>query len=349
MKMKLENKKTKVMKSVNRIGQDYLPTQIDATPEMLEKIKRTLNIEQCSIDQKLDNHIKYVFLDDKVRIDKENGIQYDNWGVGWDLVLTEGFHIRNHPLLDWENLMKYRFPAATDNLFSSIHSLPKNIRNEYFILFDQGWTLFERLWLLRGFENTLVDLYCRKREMEYLLDGITEYNIEIAKKISKIGYIDGAYTGDDFGTQRGMILSPDMWKKFFKKRYKNLWEVYRSNHKTVFHHSCGNIIDIIPQLIDLGLNVLTPIQPEAMDISELSRKYGSQLSFLGGISTQSTLPYGTPENVKKEVAESIKILGKHNGYIISPAHEITSDCPEKNFLALNQALSDYRSGEFNIV
>ncbi len=344
MKLKLENKKNKILKSIKMIKQDCFPTQIDATPEMLEKIMTFLNTDKSHLDERLDNHIKYVFLDDKVRSDNKNGIQYDVWGVGWDLVQTEGFHIRHHPLLDCEDLKKFKFPEPDDSLFYSINRLDEKLRDKYFILFDQGFTLFERLWLLRGFENTLSDLYFRKSEMDYLLDGITEYHIEIADRIIRLGRVDGAYTGDDFGTQRGMLISPDMWKKFFKKRYKRLWEKYKSYNLPVFHHSCGNIMDIIPDLIEIGLNVLTPIQPEAMNISELSGRFGRHLSFLGGISTQTTLPYGSPDQVKKAIIESINILGQYDGYIISPAHEMTSDCPEKNFLALHKTLNDYKKG-----
>ncbi len=344
----MENKKTRVLNAIRRVSQDCLPTQTDATPEMLLKIQRIMHIDQNQFDEKMDNHINYLILDDRVRIDAEEGVQFDVWGVGWDLVLTEGFHIRHHPLIECDDLREYKFPEPDDSLFRSIGKLDEKSRKEFYILFDQGWTLFERLWLLRGFENSLADLYFRQNEVEYLLDGITEYNIEIARKLIKLGVAEGAYTGDDFGTQREMLISPQMWRKFFKQRYKKLWGIYKSSRIDVFHHSCGNIIGIIPDLIDLGLDVLTPIQPEAMNISELIRSFGKYLSFLGGISTQTTLPFGSPGKVRSEVIESIMILGKYNGYIISPSHEITSDCPDENFLALFEALNDYKSGKLKV-
>ena len=135
-----------------------------------------------------------------------------------------------------------------------------------------------------------------------------------------------------------------MERTLFKKRYKKIWGIYKENNIPVFHHSCGNIYKIIPDLIEIGLDVLTPIQPEAMDPGLLSRKFGKSLTFFGGISTQKTLPFGDPGDVRKEIIERIKVLGAGNGYIISPSHEVTSDCKDENFLMLLSTLSDYREG-----
>ena len=143
-------------------------------------------------------------------------------------------------------------------------------------------------------------------------------------------------------------MSPEMFRKFFKKRYKKMWEVYKDKNLPIFHHSCGNIIKIISDLIEIGLDVLNPIQPEAMSPDELSKKFGRRLSFFGGISTQKTLPFGTPQDVKNEVINRIKVLGKNNGYIISPSHEVTSDCKDENFIMLIKILEDYKKGKINI-
>jgi uroporphyrinogen decarboxylase len=338
-------KKKRILNAVNRISQERLPTQIDYTPQMKVKIKRLLDTTDLLIDEKLDNHIRYLYLDDKVREDKKEGISYDIWDVGWDMVLTEGFHIRRHPLIASEELRKYVFPQPEEKLLSSILSVDPDEKKNYFMLFDQGFTLFERSWLLRGYENVLTDLYYRQKEISYILDGITEFNIEIAKKVVKTKNIDGVYTGDDFGTQRSLVMSPQIWQKFFKKRYARLWGVYKSAGLPVFHHSCGNLAGIIPDLVEIGLDVLSPIQPEAMDPVWLSKSFGRELTFFGGISTQKTLPFGTPDDVRKEVIKMIEVLGKYDGYIISPSHEITSDCTDENFMALLSVLSDYMKGK----
>ncbi|MBA7651944.1 hypothetical protein ES703_59773 [subsurface metagenome] len=341
-------KKERILNAINRVRQDVLPTQIDYTPEMKDKIKKLLNIEDSEVDEKLDNHIKYLPLKDIVEIDKEDGIKYDIWGIGWDQILTEGFHIRYYPLLESGGLMEYKFPEPTDKLLSVIKERGQIEKDNYFLLSLQDFTLFERSWCLRGYENVLMDLYYREKEINYILDGITDFNIEISKKIVKLDIVDGLRTGDDFGTQRGMVMSPEMWRKFFKKRYKKMWEVYKDKNLPVIHHSCGNIVEIIPDLIEIGLDVLTPIQPEAMNPEELSKKFGKELSFLGGISTQNTLPFRLPQDVRNEVINRIKVLGKNNGYIISPSHEVTSDCKDENFIMLIKTIEDYKKGKINI-
>jgi len=342
------NKKKRIINAIKRTGGDMLPTQIDYTPEMKEKIKALLGINDLLIDEKLDNHIKYLFLDDKTETDREKGIQYDIWGTGWDQTLTEGFHVRHHPLIESEDLREYVFPTPDEKLLSIILAADPKEKMNYFMLFDQGFTLFEKSWLIRGFENVLTDFYYREKEINYLLDGINEFNIEMAKKVIKTGNIDGVYTGDDFGTQRGLLMSPETWRKFFRERYRKLWEVYKAKDIPVFHHSCGNLAGIIPDLIEIGLDVLSPIQPEAMDPVWLSERFGKQLTFLGGISTQKALPFGSPEDVRREIIDRIKVLGRYNGYIISPSHEVTSDCTDDNFKMLLSTLKDYREGLIKI-
>ncbi len=324
-----------------------MPTHIYYTPEMGIKIRRLLAIDEGNIEQKLDNHIKYLPLNDKTKIDKEKGIQYDIWGVGWGQVLTEVFHIRYHPLINSDDIKKYKFPEVEDKLLTIMREIGEKERDNYFLLSLQDWTLFERLWLLKGFENTLMDLYSNEKEINYLLDGITEFHIEMSKRIIKLEIVDGLYTGDDFGTQRGMVMSPETWRKFFKERYKKIWRIYKDKNLPVFHHSCGNIIEIIPDLIEIGLDVITPVQPEAMDPEKLSEGFGEKLSFLGGISTQNVLPFGTPQDVRNEVIDRIRVLGRNNGYIISPSHEVTSDCKPENFRMLISTLGEYKRGEIN--
>ncbi len=342
------SKKLRVLNAINKVSQDILPTQIDYTPEMKTKIMGLLKISGTLIDKELDNHIKYFLFDDRTSLDKATGIEYDIWGVGWDTVLTEGYHFRHHPLLDSDNLLKYKFPEPHDRLISTLKEVEDETKKEYYILFDQGWTLFERCWLLRGYENTLTDFYCREKEINYLLDGITDFHIGMAEKVINTTVADGVYTGDDFGTQRGMMMSPETWRKFFKKRYKKIWEIYKKNNLSVFHHSCGNILAILPDLIEIGLDVLTPVQPEAMDVSMLSEKFGKYLTFFGGISTQKTLPFGSPADVRNEVIDRIEVLGRNCGYIISPSHEVTSDCTPENFLALLDTFKDYKEGKGKI-
>ncbi|MHB8278313.1 MAG: uroporphyrinogen decarboxylase family protein [Candidatus Humimicrobiaceae bacterium] len=339
----------KVFKATNRINQDILLTQIDYTPEMKENIKKILSVNENEVDKRLGNHIKYLPLNDIVKVDKDTGIKYDIWGIGWDLVLTEGFHIRVYPLEDSENYMEYKFPEPSDTLLLIMKKQAQRYKRDFFLLSLQDFTLFERLWCLIGYENAFTGFYYRKKEVDYLLEGITEFNVEMSKKVVELGLVDGLRTGDDLGAQKGMLISPEMFRKFLKERYAKMWEVYKNKNLPVFHHSDGDIFEIIPDLIDIGLDVLTPIQPEVLYPEKMAREFGKNLSFMGGISTQDTLPFKSPQEVKNEIIERIKVLGKYGGYIISPSHEVTSDCKEENFLTMLETLECYRSGKLKII
>lgn len=171
---------------------------------------------------------------------------------------------------------------------------------------------------------------------------ILEYQIAIAKRFVKLG-VDGGYTGDDFGSQNGLLFSPEIWREVFKPRYKKLWGVFKEAGRPVFHHSCGDIRKILPDMIEIGLDVLNPIQPQAMPIEELADKYGKNLTFWGGISVQKTLPFGTKGEVEKEIYESIQVLGRYNKYIVGPSHDMTSDISMENFDAMINSIQKYNT------
>jgi len=179
----------------------------------------------------------------------------------------------------------------------------------------------------------MIYFYTNNKEVNYLLDGILDVQMEIARKAVEYE-IDAVWTGDDFGNQLALAFSPAIFRKYFKARYEKLWGFYRSKDKKIFHHSCGNTMEILDDLIEIGLDVINPVQPEAMNIKILSDKYSDKISFFGGISTQRVLPFGTREEVINEIREKVKALGINSGYIVSPSHEVTSDCPMANFEAM---------------
>ena len=158
------------------------------------------------------------------------------------------------------------------------------------------------------------------------------------------GKIDGVFVGDDFGTQQGLLISPEMWRKYVKTRYKKLISVIKSYGLKYCHHSCGGIRPIIPDLIEIGIDVLHPIQPLAagMNNKELSREFGKELTFYGGIDEQRTLPNGSPEDVKREVRERINTLGKYGGYIVAPSHAFQPDTPMENVIAVYEEVLGYK-------
>jgi len=150
--------------------------------------------------------------------------------------------------------------------------------------------------------------------------------------------IDAMMFGDDWGQQRGLLMGPRLWRRFIKPRIREMYQASKSAGKFVFIHSCGDVKELFPDLIECGLDCFNPFQPEVMDVFEMKRQYGQDLCFYGGISTQKTLPYGTPDDVRAEVQANIERVGANGGYIASPAHAIPGDAPPENIDAMIQVL-----------
>jgi uroporphyrinogen decarboxylase len=150
--------------------------------------------------------------------------------------------------------------------------------------------------------------------------------------------VDGGYFGDDYGAQRGMLFSPKVWRRLFKPRLARMFSVFRDGGLPVILHSDGDIWAILPDLIDIGLNCLNPVQPEVMEHGLLCREFGKHLSFYGGISTQTVMPSGAPEEVKAAAAACIRDLAPDGtGLVLGPSHRMQSDIPVENVAAMLEA------------
>ena len=165
-----------------------------------------------------------------------------------------------------------------------------------------------------------------------LLGRIADYNVAQVKEALKYD-IDAVYFGDDWGQQHGLLMGYDLWKEFIFPQIKRMYQVVRDAGKTVFIHSCGDVDELFDDLISIGLGVFNPFQPEVMDVAGIMEQYRGRLAFWGGVSTQRTMPYGTPEDVRAEVRK-MRELGRDGGYILSPSHALEGDVPLENLLAL---------------
>ena len=164
-----------------------------------------------------------------------------------------------------------------------------------------------------------------------LFNSIVDYNIAQVKKALTFD-IDGIYYGDDWGAQRGLQMGPTTWREFIYPVLKRMYGVVKDAGKHVFIHSCGDVDELFDDLIEIGVDCFNPFQPEVMDVWTLLPKYRGRLSFLGGLSTQKTLPYGSVEDVSKETRKLLE-LGGQGGYIFAPAHDVEGDVPLENMLA----------------
>jgi uroporphyrinogen decarboxylase len=218
--------------------------------------------------------------------------------------------------------------------FESIPDLVERYPDR-FRVYAVGFSLYERAWTLRGMENLLVDFIDHPDFVHELMGAIAEWNIAQVEEALKYD-IDCVYFGDDWGQQRGLQMGPAMWNRYIRPAAERMYRVVREAGRYVMIHSCGDVDELFDDLIAMGVNCFNPFQPEVMDVDALVRGYRGRLAFYGGLSTQKTLPYGTPDDVRKET-EHLLSLGGAGGYILSPAHDVPKDVPVGNMLAFIEA------------
>ncbi len=281
--------------------------------------------------------------EDMRKLHAEGRIEYRNalyCGMGNHVALLENF-----PWWDWKDLpASYKeaetpdfIPAAYD--FGSLEVFAESIRNlrEYtdmYILAEVWTSDFEKAYFSRGLEYFLADMAGEPEFARELLDFITEKNLSVLKEFIKTPGLDGVLLGNDWGSQRDLLMSPKTWRTLLKPGAKKEYDLIHEAGLDVWVHSCGDIRKIMPDLCEMGADVLNPVQPECMDIYELKERFGAELTFWGGISTQRTLPFGTTDEVREETRRVTEAMSQNGGYIIAAAQGIQADVPLENICAL---------------
>ena len=200
--------------------------------------------------------------------------------------------------------------------------------------------LFERAWSLRGFEQFLMDMAQDPGYAAALLDRITEIQLALIERFLALG-VDGGYFGDDYGAQKGLLFSPATWRKLIKPRLARLFAPFRAAGLPVIMHSDGQIQPILPDLVEIGLTVLNPVQPEVLNHRTLRREFGDKLAFYGGISTQTVLPHGTPAEVRRAWPTPLQTWRPQGtGLLLAPSHRMMADIPLANVDAMLAAFRE---------
>lgn len=200
---------------------------------------------------------------------------------------------------------------------------------------------WEKAYFTRGIENFLADLAGFPVFAQKLLDHIITLNMQILPKIASCEFLDAILLGSDWGTQNDLIMSPKIWETMIRQGEKVQYDLIKSAKKDVMVHSCGNITKLMDELVRLGVDILNPVQPECMDLKELKEKYGDKITFWGGISTQRTLPNGTPAEVAKETEDTVRLMSENGGYITCASQEIQCDVPYENLTAMIYAARSF--------
>lgn len=206
-------------------------------------------------------------------------------------------------------------------------------------------TIWETAWYIRGMEDLMMDMMTDDPIAEYILDAVTERSIIRAQSYARAG-ADLLYLGDDIGMQRTPMMSIDLYCHWLKPRLKQVIDAARAVNPNiiVLYHSCGCATAFIPHLIEAGVDVLNPVQPESMDFREVYREYGGKISFHGTIGTQTTMPFGTPQEVRDTVLEHLEIAKEKGGLFPAPTHLLEPEVPWENILAYVDACRSYKPG-----
>jgi uroporphyrinogen decarboxylase len=243
------------------------------------------------------------------------------------------------PPLSQPSLAGYRFPdISTPPHFAHLDAWIEQ-HAERFRIVQLGMMFFERSWFMRGMQNLMMDFHLHPAFVHELLDGLEAVCARtIDRLLRDFGEgIDAVGMSEDYGSQKGMLISPATWREFIKPRLARLVGRIRDGGKQAYIHSCGHILPIIGDLVEIGVTMLQPIQPEAMDIFEVKRRFGKDLCLMGGISTQHTLHQGRPSDVIREVQACLKQMAAGGGYVIAPAKAILPGVPIENAAALIDA------------
>lgn len=256
----------------------------------------------------------------------------DEFGVFWSTSpLDRGSPTGN--VLKEPSLSGYKFPnPEAEYRFSELGSWCRKNSDNFTIVWIGD--LWERATFMRGMEELLVDVSLHRRFIEELLRKLTDFILATMEILFERFEFDAVALSDDYGTQQSLIISPDLWRKLVKPLLAEIYSFAGKHGRKTFHHSCGNVESIVGDFIDVGLDILHPIQPEVMDIFKLKKEYGEQLAFCGGIRTQDLLPDGKPDDIRLAVRKLKEIMGKGGGYILEPGITIQADVPLENMLAM---------------
>ncbi len=284
-------------------------------------------------------------VDSQMRTYEENNpISTDAYGTTWRMDLRP-FHLET-PGMPEPSFDNYTFPPIEKfiaNAKESNAGAQANIdaHPDQFSMLNMGWGLFENAWGIRGFNNVLMDCIAEEDFFGELLDKLTDLFLAMVDSCKNIP-ADGILFGDDWGDQRGIIIGPERWRKFFKPRQEKIYAATKAQGKKVFTHCCGSVVDIMDDLIEIGLDVLESCQPEArgMNPYELKRQWGDKLAFWGCLGSQSTLPFGTPDDITGEVRKLRREMGKGGGFILAPAKELQPETSLENALAALEVFTE---------
>jgi len=364
------NGRERVMAAVDHREPDRIPIDLWAERTVVERLQQHHGLpDREALLRRLCVDLRYAmgpsFAGQQFR-ELDGGMVQDHWGVVRRPMTVEGVdrtgrawswtyrHVHCSPLeqaTTVQEIEKYEhWPSAEMWDYGQVEAECHAARQNGCAVVNGGDRLDRTAQLkpatyIRGLEQFLSDLLLQPALAQCLLERIVHYYLEYNRRVFEAarGAIDIFFMGDDMGTQTSLWVSPKLYRKFFKESFRSFIDLAHSHGIKTMYHSCGNVTALIPDFIDCGLDILQSLQPAAMDLEALKREYGGHLAFQGGIDIQSTMPVGTPDQIRAEVKQRAETLGRGGGYIFCTAHNLLPDVPTENMVALFEAYLEHGS------
>ncbi len=346
------NHRENILAAMRREKPDRVPFQLSLCPSLIKELKRRYGTDD--VVTAFDMPVRYIdFPLSENKIDYSeyhkdvNDISYiDEWGVGHKYGSVGHFTRMLHPMKDFtEPEQVWNFPTPNvleDERWAKVEKMVEETHAEGRAAAFMAVQVFEPAWYLRGLDNLLADMLVDEDMAAACLEKMTQLQCSIAEKAAQAG-VDIIIFGDDVGTQKSLMMSIELWRKWIKPTTAAVIKAAKRARKDVLalYHSDGVINDIIPELIEIGVDILNPVQPECVDPILIKKIYGDKLSFWGTIGTQTTMPFGSPEDVKRTVREMIETVGNNAGLVLAPTHVLEPEIPWENIEAFLAAVKEY--------
>jgi len=346
----------RVWAGLKREPVDRVPVFMWFHPETARRLGALLDIPAGEVADVLGNDVHQAWVNNNFAMEgivhEQDGQSHcDDWGITW--VRQFGFNqIQSYPLAGAarEQALDYRFPYhALERLLEPMAATARTSAG-YVLGCDLSPCAFEMYWRLRGMQDTFVDIASDVDLARHVIHACVDFSMYLAEAAMERYALDWLWTGDDVASQQGLLFSPAAWRRLIKPELARLFEAARARGLWVAYHCCGALRPIIPDLIEIGLDVLNPIQSNCpgMDALELKREFGSDLAFMGGIDTQDLLPNGTPGEVGRATAALIDGMTRAGGgYILAASHTIPPETPDENIFAIYAAAGISRAEIFD--
>jgi uroporphyrinogen decarboxylase len=353
----MSSSRDNLIRTLRREGFDHVPvdfwlcdSQIKAFQERFghEDYESWFNLSHRRVEMEVKRNYKSGF-DLYKRETLPADTQFEEYGIGHSMGSELAFHMTrmHHPLrgADLNEILDYPYPTidqkGKEEMAKEVAGLHE--RGLASLAFMQ-MTVWEASWYLRSMEELMMDMMMEDEKAPAILDKITHFACAKAAAYTEAG-VDILSLGDDIGTQTTIMMDVGLWEKWLKPRLSKVIDTARNINPDVliFYHSCGYIIPFIDQLIEVGVDILNPIQPECMEFDEVHDMFGERVSFWGTVGTQQVLPFGTAEEVRQVSLSRLQKCGGKGGICLGPTHLVEPEVPWENLLAIRQAVEEYES------